>query len=242
MDVMLWLVIGLGAGLAITTLAPEMGPVWTSRSMRRGRNMAAAVVGALGAAGVYQWFDRPPSSLGLTAALAALAGALWLAGVVEVYSSRRRRGEGTTPPASEPSVSSAATEVAGELTGYDAARQAVVAGLIEDAEAHEAGRYAEIGRRFPDVRERASRQDPAWNVRLQLALRFWRGWTAARDQRWRPSDAEMPIAAADWPRFARTIASDLALDRDTMDPVIVGRFAYATPWRIAGPTTLGRRR
>lgn len=166
---------------------------------------------------------------------------LWLAGVVEVYSSRRRRGEGTTPRASEPSVSSAATEVVGELTGYDAARQAVVAGLIEDAEAHEAGRYAEIGRRFPAVRERASGQDPASNVHLHLALRFWQGWTAARDQRWRASDGETPITAADWPRFARTIASDLALDRNTMDPAIVGRFAYATPWRIAGPTTLGRR-
>jgi hypothetical protein len=34
---------------------------------------------------------------------------------------------------------------------------------------------------------------------------------------------------ADWPRYARTIASDLALDRDTMDPAIVSRFAYVTP-------------
>ena len=242
MDVMLWIVIGLAAGLAITTLAPEMGPLPTSGSMRRGRNIAAGVAGAIGAAAAYVWFDLPSSGSGLTAALAALAGALWLAGVIEVYSSRRRRDEGTTPRASEPSVSSAAIEVAGELTGYDAARQAVVAGLIEDAEAHEAGRYAEIGRRFPAVCERAFRQDPAWNVRLQLALRFWPGWTAARDERWRTSDLETPIAAADWPRFARTIASDLAIDRDTMEPVIVGRFAYATPWRIAGPTTLGQRR
>jgi len=34
---------------------------------------------------------------------------------------------------------------------------------------------------------------------------------------------------ADWPRYARTIASDLALDRDTMIPAIVSRFAYVMP-------------
>jgi hypothetical protein len=125
-----------------------------------------------------------------------------------------------------------------DVTGYDAARQAVVAGLMEDAQAHEAGRYAEIGRQFPSVRDRVSRQDPAWNFRLQLALRFWRGWTLARDERWRLSDDNTPMAAADWPRFARTIASDLSVDRDTTDPAIIGRFAYATPWRVGGPTSL----
>ena len=56
-------------------------------------------------------------------------------------------------------------------------------------------------------------------------MRFWRGWTEARDERWRDDEADKLIAVADWPRSARTIASDLALDRDTLEPAIVTRFA-----------------
>jgi hypothetical protein len=233
MQEILWIVIGLAAALVITALAPDMGPPRTSRLARPGRNVVAGVVGALVGASTHIWFDRA-SSGGLTTALAGLAGALWLAGIVEVFSSRRRRGEATVPPDSMARPSSDDPEV----TAYDAARHAVVAGLIEDARAHEAGRYAEIGRQFPAVRDRVSRQDPAWNFRLQLALRFWRGWTLARDERWRRGDDDTPMSAADWPRFARTIASDLSVDRDTTDPAIIGRFAYATPWRIGGATSL----
>ena len=45
--------------------------------------------------------------------------------------------------------------------------------------------------------------------RLQVALRFWRGWTEAPDERWRGDEAHKLIAVEDWPRFARMIASDL---------------------------------
>jgi hypothetical protein len=112
----------------------------------------------------------------LTMALVALAGALWAAGIVEAYSSRRRRGEPSELPAPE-----------------------------------------------------HSRQITPSSSRLHLALRFWRGWTQARDERWRATDAEPAVAMADWPRYARTIASDLALDRDTMIPAIVSRFADVMP-------------
>jgi len=111
-----------------------------------------------------------------------------------------------------------------ELPAYDAVRQALVTGLIEDALAHDAGRYAEIGRQLPGVRHTLSRQNPSPDSRLSVALRFWRGWTEARDERWRGDEADKLIAMADWPRFARTIASDLALDRDTMEPAVVTRF------------------
>ena len=226
MDVMLWILIGLAAGLAISVLAPEPGVQTVSRSgWRRIRDMAAGMIGGLAAALAYARLEPSASGESLTMALIALAGALWVAAIVEVYSSRRRRGEGGDPPAPERGVVVSAIE----MPAYDAMRQALVDGLIEDALAHEAGRYAEIGRQFPSVRDRASRQDTPWNSRLQLALRFWRGWTQARDERWRPSQAEQPVAKADWPRYARTIASDLALDRDTMDPAIVSRFAYITP-------------
>ena len=221
MDVMLWILTGLAAGLAIAALAPEMGPRSLSRSRsRRVRNMAAGMIGAVAVAYVFTRFSPALRVDGLTTALAALAGALWLAGVVEVYSSRRRAGEDTEERQPEPRATPRATEPA----AYDTARQALVAGLIEDALAHDAGRYAEIGGQLPDVRRILSRQNPSPPSRLQVALRFWRGWTEARDERWRGDEADKLIAVADWPRFARTIASDLALDRDTMEPAIVTRF------------------
>lgn len=237
MDVVLWILIGLAAGRTVAALAPEMGPGSLSQSGRRVvRDMAAGMIGAVAVAYGFTRFysDRPAD--GLTMALAALAGALWLAGIVEVYSSRRRAGEGSEQRQPEQS----GTPRAIELPAYDAAREAVAAGLIEDALAHEAGRYSEIGRQLPALRETVSRQDPLWNSRLQVAVRFWRGWTEARDQRWRGNEADRLIAAADWPGFARTIASDLALDRDTMEPAIVSRFAYATPWPVAEAVTASR--
>ena len=221
MDVALWVLIGLAAGLAVAALTPEMQPRSLSQSgWRRVRDMAAGLIGASAGAYAVTRFSPALRADGLTTALAALAGALWVAGVVEVYSSRRRAGEDTEPRQPERS----ATPSAIELPAYDAARQALVAGLVEDALAHDAGRYAEIGRQLPAVRRILSRQIPSPASRLQIAMRFWCGWTEARDERWHGHEADRPIAVADWPRFARTIASDLALDRDTMEPAIVTRF------------------
>jgi hypothetical protein len=66
---------------------------------------------------------------------------------------------------------------------------------------------------------------------MQVALRFWRGWTAARDGQWRRVEPDKLIAVTDWPRLARALASDLAMDRDTIEPAIITRFA--TPWPVA---------
>ena len=226
MDAMLWILIGLAAGLVISILAPETGAQTLSRSgSRRSRDMAAGMIGGVAVAFAYDRLTPSASHDGLTMALVALAGALWVSAIVEAYSSRRRRGEPSELPA--PQLRGEVRTI--EMPAYDAARQALVAGLIEDALSHEAGRYEEIGRQLPAVRDRMSRQATPWNSRLQLAMRFWRGWTQARDERWRASGAELPVAVADWPRYARTIAFDLALDRDTMTPAIVGRFAYVTP-------------
>jgi len=222
MDVLLWILIGLAAGLAIAAFAPEMGPRSLSLlGSRRGRDMAAGMIGAVAVGYASTRFSPALRVDGLTTALAALAGALWLAGMVEVYSSRRRAGEDSEqrPPERR------GTPSAIEPPAYDSARHALAAGLIEDALAHDAGRYAEIGRQLPAVRSILSRQNPSPASRLQVALRFWRGWTEARDERWRDDEADKLIAVADWPRFARTIASDLALDRDTLEPAIVTRFA-----------------
>jgi len=152
--------------------------------------------------------------------LIGLAAGLVVA-AVQVYSSRRRAREGSEQRQPERTDRPSAVE----LPAYDAARQTLVAGLMEDAVAHDAGRYSEIGRQLPALRDTLSRQNPSSSSRLQVALRFWRGWTDARDKQWRGDEADQRIALADWPRFARTIASDLALDRDTMEPAIVTRFA-----------------
>jgi len=232
MDVVRWTLIGLPAGLVIAALAPEMGPRLSSQSgWRRVRDMVAGTVGAIAGAYAFTRFAPALRIDGLTTALAALAGALWLAGVVEVCSSRRRRGEDSE--LRQPQGSG--TPRAIDLPAYDAARQALMAGLMEDALAHDAGRYGEIGRQLSTVRATVSRHDPPWNSRLQVALRFWRRWTEARDERWRGREAGKHIAVADWPRFARTLASDLALDSNTAEPAIVSSFAYATPWAGAEP-------
>jgi hypothetical protein len=100
------------------------------------------------------------------------------------------------------------------MPAYDAAREALVAGLLGDVAAYEAGRYSDIGRRMLEVRAAVARQDSASTPRLQLALRFWGGWSEAC------ADGPAPQSppGADWPRLARALATDLALDRDSPVP------------------------
>ena len=226
MDVVLEVLIGLAGGTTVGALMPETQPPSMSRSgRRRVRAMLAGLVGAVAAGYGLVLFDPSLRTDGLTTALAGLAGALWLAGIVEVYSSRRRRGEDGERRTAEREGSPSALHT----PAYDATRQALVGALLEDATAHEAGRYEEIGRELPGIRHAVSRQDLSWTSRLQLALRFWHGWTKARDERWTGSQGVKSVVLEDWPRFARVIASDLALDRDTTDPAILERFADGAP-------------
>jgi hypothetical protein len=163
---------------------------------------------------------------GLTTAVAALAGALWVAWIVEITVTRRRNGEETEERVVDGLFDSVR---ASDLPAYDATRQALVAGLTEDAAAHDAGRYAEVGRQFAAVRLTLNRQEASPSGRLHVALRFWHGWMRARDDRWPGDDSTDPIVAADWPRFARGVASDLALDRDITEPRVSARFGPAMP-------------
>ena len=221
MDALLWILIGLAGGLTIAALAPQSRrSSMSDEGWRRVRAAAVGMVGALVGGYALVLFDPSLRTDGLTTAIASFAGALWFAAVAEAYSSRRRRGETTEAGASEPS-----SRTAIETPAYDAARQALVAGLLEDAAAHDAGRYAAIGRQMPAIDDTVSRQDSSRTRQLQLALRFWRGWMDARDERWLDGDPEKRMTLTDWPRFARVIASDLALDRATRDPAIVARFA-----------------
>ena len=185
--------IGLAGGATVAALMPDIEPPSRSRKgRRRVRAMLAGLVGAVGAGYALVRLDPSLGTDGLTSALAGLAGPFWFAGTVEVYSSRRRRGDGgearpielSSPPA---------------VPAYDGVREALFAGLIEDASAHEAGKYAGIGRRLQAIRATVSRQDLSWNSRLHLALRFWSGWAMGRDEGWRGSGPKTPIAVADCP-------------------------------------------
>lgn len=103
------------------------------------------------------------------------------------------------------------TEYAEPVTfrSYGTARDSLVRALLEDAAAHEAGHFDEIGRRSDHMQ--LPRGGPPAVKKLRIALTFRNGWIDARNRSWRP---EGKISKAEWPRLARRIASDLANDGD----------------------------
>jgi hypothetical protein len=223
MDALLWILVGLAGGMALAALAPQpREPSRSATGRRYVRAGAAGMAGALAAGYALVLFDPALRTEGLTTMIGSLAGSLWLAAAAEAYASRWRPDEtsASAAGASEPNGARPAVDA----PAYDATRHALAAGLLEDAAAHDAGRYEELGRQIPSIGDSVSRQDPSRSLQLQLALRFWRGWIVARDGRWPNGEPANDMALSDWPRFARVIASDLALDRSTRDPAIVARF------------------
>jgi len=67
---------------------------------------------------------------------------------------------------------------------YAVARDALVAHLREDADAHGAERYDVIGRRFDDVERHFPSGIAPELGRLHVALAFWDGWIDARNHGW----------------------------------------------------------
>ena len=103
---------------------------------------------------------------------------------------------------------------------YAVARDALVAHLREDADAHGAERYDVIGRRFDDVERHFPSGIAPELGRLHVALAFWDGWIDARNHGW-PGG---PIVRDAWPELARSVAADLEADRDIAAPIVVARF------------------
>ena len=103
---------------------------------------------------------------------------------------------------------------------YAAARDTLVQELRANALDHEAGRYDTIGRRF----DRLEHEFPTGTApelgRLHIALAFWDGWIDARNNGW----PRGTIAEGDWPTLARSVADDLAADRDIQNPLVRSRF------------------
>ena len=96
---------------------------------------------------------------------------------------------------------------------YAEARDSLVSSLRLDADAHDAEQYDAVGRRFDWLEHRFPRGTAPELQRLHVALTFWDGWAHARNHGW-PSG---PISLEEWPRLARSVADDLAADREISD-------------------------
>jgi hypothetical protein len=106
---------------------------------------------------------------------------------------------------------------------YGAARDALVDQLLQDAGAHDAGRFDEIGR--PSDRIELPRVGPPELMKLRVALSFWDAWVDARNHDWQLGG---DIGKAEWPTLARRIASDLAEGREISDARVGTRFDIST--------------
>jgi hypothetical protein len=108
---------------------------------------------------------------------------------------------------------------------YQAAREALAEQLLCDARAHEQARFDEIGRRFDTLERAFPPGTDAELAKLRIALTFWDGWIDARNRGWPQSRAIQP---GEWPVLARSVAADLAADRDITDPRVRSRFDART--------------
>ena len=106
------------------------------------------------------------------------------------------------------------------MLSYTTARDTLVSELRANADDHEAERYDTIGRRF----DRLEHDFPVGTApelgRLHIALAFWDGWIDARNNGW----PRGPIDSSQWPTLARSVADDLAADRDITNPLVLARF------------------
>jgi hypothetical protein len=110
---------------------------------------------------------------------------------------------------------------AASVLTYLTARDALIAHLLEDAAAHEAGRVDAVGRRFDAIERDLPRGNAPELTKLRIALTFWDGWIDARNAGW-PSSTD--IGRLEWPALARAIARDLAGDSDITDARVLARF------------------
>lgn len=113
------------------------------------------------------------------------------------------------------------------MTGYATTRDALARRLRQDAAAHDAEQYDAIGRDFDRVEHHFPRGSTPELLRLRTALTFWDAWIDARNHGW----PRGPIARADWPRLALTLADDLDAEREITDASVLAHFdagAHAT--------------
>ena len=200
MVILLWVVIGLAAGWMI-------GALMLGQDSRRSRELSAGLMGAFLGPIVLQLSDPVVRVNALSGSLAALAGALWLAWIVCVVTS----GD----------VAAISPDEETDMVTYGSARNSLVAELLKDAAAHEAGRFDEVGRRFDGIERDLPRGTAPALTKLRVALAFWDGWIDARNRGWQGGG---DIPKGEWPMLARRIASDLSADHDISDARVGARF------------------
>ena len=209
MIILVWIVVGLGAGWTI-------GALTLGRDSRHSRALSAGLIGAFVGPFVLRLFDSGASVDALTASLAALAGALWLSWTACIVTSD----------------DVAATSLHRETDmSYGTARNSLVAELLKDAAAHEAGRFDEVGRRFDGIERDLPRGVAPALTKLRVALAFWDGWIDARNRGWQGGG---DIPKGEWPMLARRIASDLSADRDIADARVGARFDASVGSSLGG--------
>lgn len=111
---------------------------------------------------------------------------------------------------------------------YMEARDSLVLNLRLDADAHEAGQYDAVGRRFDWLEHRFPRGTARELNKLHIALTFWDGWVHSRNHGWPPG----PIALADWPQLARSVAADLAADHEISEAKVLENFDFVAHPRL----------
>ena len=111
-----------------------------------------------------------------------------------------------------------------DAMSYDAARDALAAALVRDAEAHDQGRFDEIGRRFDAFERVFPRETGPELTKLHVAFTFWDAWIEARNLGWQ---ATARIRQGEWPELAREIAADLAAGREISNARVRERFDAA---------------
>ena len=110
------------------------------------------------------------------------------------------------------------------MLSYADARDTLVEQLRADAQAHRAGNYDALGRRFDRLEHQFPTGTAPELAKLHIALAFWDGWIDARNNGW-PRGA---IGQEDWPALAESVAGDLAADQEISAPLVRARFDLVT--------------
>ena len=107
-------------------------------------------------------------------------------------------------------------------TGAEGSASPIIAdALTNDAKAHVAGRFDEIGLQYDDVcAETLPSSRPATRT-VAIALAFWDGWIDSRNHDWQYYPG---IEHQDWPPLANEIAAALRSGDEITNPTLLRLF------------------
>ena len=206
MNILLWIMIGAGAGWATSKLMLS-----SSRSRLIAGTLAGVVGALLGGIGM-RLLDSASGGDHVNTAAAAVAGALWLAWIVCVVTFSRR-------PDERRSLELGTVHLRGgsDMLTYGAARDVLVEQLLSDAAAHEAERYDEVGRRYDTIERLPARLCTGARETPRRADLL--GWGSTRG-----IAAGSPVGTAGW-TIARTWVSTPPLARSRRSTEQTAQFA-----------------